>query len=103
LNPEKDPHGHERDWSATPRFPIFIRCRKGTVKYCRSSTLEGNRGESLTNCDECDAPLAIPGDAIQGEIVSCKECGATYEVKKDEASGLITLKTAEKEQEDWGE
>ena len=65
--------------------------------------VEGTKGESLTNCEECDAPLTIPSDAIQGEIVSCKDCGASYEVKKDEASGLITLKPAEKEQEDWGE
>jgi alpha-aminoadipate/glutamate carrier protein LysW len=65
--------------------------------------VKGIEGEPLTNCDECDAPLAIPGDAIQGEIVSCKDCGASYEVKKDVASGLITLKPAEKEQEDWGE
>jgi alpha-aminoadipate carrier protein LysW len=58
----------------------------------------------LANCDECDAPLTIPSDAIQGEIVSCKDCGASYEVRKDEASGLlVTLKPAEKEQEDWGE
>ncbi len=55
------------------------------------------------NCEECDAALTIPGDAIQGEIVSCKECGTSYEVKKDIASGLVTLKRAEKEQEDWGE
>jgi alpha-aminoadipate/glutamate carrier protein LysW len=73
------------------------------VKYNRSSTGERNRGEPLTNCDECEAPLTIPSDAIQGEIVSCKDCGASYEVRKDEASGLITLKPAEKEQEDWGE
>jgi alpha-aminoadipate/glutamate carrier protein LysW len=59
--------------------------------------------ELPTNCEECDAPLTVPNDAIQGEIVSCKECGASYEVKKDEASGLVTLKPAEKEQEDWGE
>jgi alpha-aminoadipate/glutamate carrier protein LysW len=57
----------------------------------------------LTNCDECDAPLAIPSDAIQGEIVSCKDCGASYEVNKDDPSGLVTLKPAAKEQEDWGE
>jgi alpha-aminoadipate/glutamate carrier protein LysW len=55
------------------------------------------------NCEECDAPLTIPNDAIQGEIVSCKDCGASYEVKKDKASGLITLMPAQKEQEDWGE
>jgi alpha-aminoadipate carrier protein LysW len=55
------------------------------------------------NCEECDAGLTIPGDAIQGEIVSCKECGTSYEIKKDASSGLVTLKRAEKEQEDWGE
>jgi alpha-aminoadipate/glutamate carrier protein LysW len=65
--------------------------------------VKGIDGEPLTNCEECDAPLTIPNDAIQGEIVSCKDCGASYEVKKDEASGLVTLKPAEKEQEDWGE
>ncbi len=65
--------------------------------------VDGTGGESLTNCEECDAALTIPSDAIRGEIVSCKECGASYEVKKDEASGLITLKPADKEQEDWGE
>lgn len=65
--------------------------------------VEEIEGEWLTNCEECDAPLTIPGDAIQGEIVSCKECGASYEVKKDEASGLVTLRPAEKEEEDWGE
>ena len=55
------------------------------------------------NCEECDAELTIPSDAINGEIVSCKDCGASYEVRKDESSGLITLKPAEKAQEDWGE
>ncbi|MDA4117243.1 MAG: alpha-aminoadipate/glutamate carrier protein LysW/ArgW [Thaumarchaeota archaeon] len=69
----------------------------------RLRRLKGTRGEPPTNCDECDAPLTIPSDAIHGEIVSCKECGASYEIRKDEASGLITLKPADKEQEDWGE
>ncbi|HYR04282.1 MAG TPA: alpha-aminoadipate/glutamate carrier protein LysW/ArgW [Nitrososphaerales archaeon] len=55
------------------------------------------------NCEECDAALTIPSDAIKGEIVSCKECGTSYEIKKDASSGLVTLKRAEKEQEDWGE
>ena len=65
--------------------------------------VKGIEGESPVNCEECDAPLTIPSDAIQGEIVSCKDCGASYEVKKDEKSGLVTLKPAAKEQEDWGE
>ncbi len=55
------------------------------------------------NCEECDAPLAIPTDAIQGEIVNCKECGTSYELKKDDSSGLFTLTPAELEEEDWGE
>ena len=57
----------------------------------------------MTNCEECDAQLKIPGDAINGEIVSCRDCGASYEVRKDDKSGLISLKPAEKQQEDWGE
>lgn len=59
--------------------------------------------DPVTNCEECDAPLTVPSDAIQGEIVSCKECGTSYEVKKDDHTGLVTLKPAAKEQEDWGE
>ena len=55
------------------------------------------------NCEECDAPLTIPTDAIQGEIISCKGCGASYELKKDPSSGLFTLRPSEKEEEDWGE
>ena len=55
------------------------------------------------NCEECDAPLTIPADAIQGEIVSCKGCGASYELRKDTNSGLFTLRPSEKEEEDWGE
>ncbi len=77
--------------------------RTNIVKYRRASTGQRKQGEPLTNCEECDAPLTIPSDAIQGEIVSCKECGASYEVKKDDATGLVTLKPAQEEQEDWGE
>jgi len=55
------------------------------------------------NCPECDAALAIPADAIQGEVVSCKDCGASYELTKDNATGLLTIRPAELEEEDWGE
>ena len=55
------------------------------------------------NCSECDANLTLPADAIQGEIVSCKECGASYELTKDSASGLFSIRAAESEEEDWGE
>ena len=55
------------------------------------------------NCLECDAELKIPGDAIQGEIVSCKDCGASYELVKDSSTGSFTIRPAELEEEDWGE
>ena len=53
-------------------------------------------------CTECDAELAVPSDAIQGEIISCRDCSATYELVR-ESGGLFTLKPAELEEEDWGE
>jgi len=55
------------------------------------------------NCLECDAALSIPADAIQGEIVSCKDCGASYELAKDNSTGLLSIRPAELEEEDWGE
>jgi alpha-aminoadipate carrier protein LysW len=47
--------------------------------------------------------LPIPPDAIQGEVVSCKDCGASYEVVKDKESGALSVRPAELEEEDWGE
>ncbi|HUI23172.1 MAG TPA: alpha-aminoadipate/glutamate carrier protein LysW/ArgW [Nitrososphaerales archaeon] len=55
------------------------------------------------NCIECDAQVAIPADAIQGEIVSCRDCGASFELVRDASGGLLTLRQAELEEEDWGE
>jgi alpha-aminoadipate/glutamate carrier protein LysW len=55
-----------------------------------------------TKCAECDAGMPIPNDAIVGEIVSCKECGAEYEVSEFK-NGTAMLKPAEDAEEDWGE
>jgi alpha-aminoadipate/glutamate carrier protein LysW len=55
------------------------------------------------NCLECDATLVIPADAIQGEIITCKDCGTSYELVKDEKSGQLSIRPAELEEEDWGE
>jgi len=54
------------------------------------------------NCPECDANMSIPDDAAVGEIVSCGDCGADYEISKKEGSN-IELKEAETVGEDWGE
>ena len=33
----------------------------------------------MTNCPECDANMTIPEDAVEGEIVTCPDCGASFE------------------------
>ncbi|MBI3023220.1 MAG: lysine biosynthesis protein LysW [Thaumarchaeota archaeon] len=54
------------------------------------------------NCEECDARITIPQDALVGEIIKCKECGSEYEVASIRANG-VKLKSAEVAEEDWGE
>jgi len=53
-------------------------------------------------CEECGADIAIPDDAIVGEIVQCKECSSEFEVSSL-AKGKAELKPAEVAEEDWGE
>ncbi len=54
------------------------------------------------NCPECDAVIDVPGDAASGEIVSCPDCGADYEISVKDGSKM-ELKKAESIGEDWGE
>jgi alpha-aminoadipate carrier protein LysW len=58
---------------------------------------------SVLSCVECDAQVEIPSDAIQGEIVSCRECGTSFELSRNPTGGLFSLRPAELEEEDWGE
>ena len=53
-------------------------------------------------CAECDAKITIPADALVGEILRCKECGAEYEVFEVSKDGA-KLRPAEVAGEDWGE
>ena len=53
-------------------------------------------------CPECDAELNIPVDAAVGEIISCGDGGAAYEISKKDGS-TIEIKEAETVGEDWGE
>lgn len=68
-----------------------------------SSDMIAPLGELRMNCLECDARLELPTDAIQGEIVSCKDCSTSFELVKEQSGGLFSLRTAELEEEDWGE
>ena len=59
------------------------------------------RGKKMTNCPECDANISIPSDAVKGEIVTCPDCGASYELVK--AAEGFELKPAQTVGEDWGQ
>ena len=56
-----------------------------------------------SNCPECDAQLTVPSDAIQGEVVTCRDCGAAFELSRQADAGVFVLRPAELEAEDWGE
>ena len=45
--------------------------------------------------------MTIPDDAVNGEIVTCPDCGASYELVK--ASEGFELKSAQTVGEDWGQ
>jgi len=55
-----------------------------------------------TKCLECDASVHVQDDAVVGEIVTCPDCGADYEVAALN-NGTVTIKLAESVKEDWGE
>lgn len=53
-------------------------------------------------CPECEAEMAVPGDAAAGELVSCPDCGADYEISGRDGAE-VSVKRAESVGEDWGE
>ena len=53
-------------------------------------------------CPECDGDIDVPDDALDGEIISCSDCGEEFEVAFNEKKEP-SLKKAEVVAEDWGE
>ena len=56
----------------------------------------------MLKCPECDAEIKVPSDSIEGEIVTCPDCGASYELVKSSDGGL-GIKPAQVVGEDWGQ
>jgi alpha-aminoadipate carrier protein LysW len=54
----------------------------------------------MSICPECEASVAVPADALEGEIVRCADCGAELEVV---AVDPFVLGLAPEVEEDWGE
>ncbi len=52
-------------------------------------------------CPDCDGDIKIPDDAVKGEIITCPDCGANYEI--EEINGEVKITQAESVGEDWGE
>jgi alpha-aminoadipate/glutamate carrier protein LysW len=53
-------------------------------------------------CQECGAEINIPDDTVIGEIVTCPDCGADFEIAS-KIKGKVILKPAETVGEDWGQ
>ncbi|HUK50164.1 MAG TPA: hypothetical protein VLV18_03945 [Terriglobales bacterium] len=56
---------------------------------------------SEEKCVDCEAPVTVPEDAVNGEIVSCGDCGMDFEVIVGPQGRSIKPVVIEKE--DWGE
>lgn len=52
-------------------------------------------------CPECDAEVETPDDAVEGEVITCEDCGSDLEVVKP--GSPPELRKAELRGEDWGE
>jgi alpha-aminoadipate carrier protein LysW len=53
-------------------------------------------------CKDCGAEIKVPNDSVVGEIVTCPDCGADFEISSKEGE-KIELKSAESVGEDWGQ
>ncbi len=53
-------------------------------------------------CIDCSAILEVPSDAVNGEIISCPDCGLDYVIEIGE-NGKKDLKQLTVDGEDWGE
>ncbi len=56
---------------------------------------------SEEKCPDCEAAIPVPEDAVDGEIVTCPDCGLDLEVHTTGPNRSIKPVVIEKE--DWGE
>lgn len=56
---------------------------------------------SEEKCPDCEAKISVPDDAVDGEIVTCPDCGLDLEVYT--TGQKRSIKPLVLEKEDWGE
>ncbi len=54
----------------------------------------------MVDCPMCGAEIKLGDDTVEGELVSCSDCGTELEVT---GVNPFTVSEAPKEEEDWGE
>jgi len=72
-----------------------------TVLIDKTKSTMVNWEVNILKCSECEGDISIPKDAIVGEIVTCPDCGVSFELHKVDKG--FELKPAQVEGEDWGE
>ncbi len=53
-------------------------------------------------CKDCGAQITATQDAMAGEIITCPDCGADFEIISKTGES-IEIKPAESVSEDWGQ
>jgi alpha-aminoadipate carrier protein LysW len=53
-------------------------------------------------CKDCGAQITVTQDAMAGEIITCPDCGADFEIIS-KTGEIIEIKPAESVGEDWGQ
>lgn len=56
--------------------------------------------ENMLECPICSAEVNLGPDTVQGELITCSDCGTELEVT---GVNPFTVAEAPKEEEDWGE
>ena len=54
----------------------------------------------MAECPFCGAELALEDDAVEGELITCADCGTELEVTSLDPPAV---EEAPSEEEDWGE
>lgn len=55
-----------------------------------------------TLCVDCTSEIPIPQDSIVGEIITCADCGADFEIVS-KTGDTVEIKPGESVGEDWGQ
>ena len=56
--------------------------------------------KTIAECPVCGAEVVFPDDAVEGELISCPDCGSELEITSLDPP---SLEEAPQEEEDWGE